>query len=89
MPKDKSQLDIYQIERETVVTEMSKSLAPVQQAQFTTLFETVTVGTPTPENITELSESIVGYIIRKQNNKPNNRKNMTDNVKKYHKLSIF
>ena len=43
MPKDKSQLDIYQIERETVVTEMSKSLAPVQQAQFTTLFETVTV----------------------------------------------
>ena len=70
MPKDKSQLDIYQIERETVVTEMSKSLAPVQQAQFTTLFETVTVGTPTPENITELSESIVGYIIRKQNNKP-------------------
>lgn len=70
MPKDKSQLDIYQIERETVVTEMSKSLAPEQQAQFTTLFETITVGTPTPENITELSESIVGYIIRKQNNKP-------------------
>ena len=70
MPKDKSQLDIYQIERETVVTEMCKSLAPDEQAQLTTLFETVTVGTPTPENIAELSESIVGYIIRKQNNNP-------------------
>lgn len=70
MPKDKSQLDIYQIERETVVTEMCKSLAPDEQAQLTTLFETVTVGTPTPENIAVLSESIVEYIIRKQNNNP-------------------
>ena len=43
MPKDKSQLDIYEIERETVVTEMCKPLAPDEQAQLTTLFETVTV----------------------------------------------
>lgn len=70
MPKDKSQLDIYQIERETVVAEICKSLAPEQQAEITTLLETVSKGVPTAEDIRELSESIVGYIIRTQNNKP-------------------
>lgn len=70
MPKDKSQLDIYQIDREAVVTEISKALEPDQQERLATLYETVTVGTPAVENITELSESIVRYIIRAQNQKP-------------------
>ncbi len=70
MPKDKSQLDIYQIERESVVTEICKSIAPEEQAQLTELLEVVTAGEPTPESINELSETIIRYIIRTQNNKP-------------------
>ena len=70
MPKDKSQLDIYQIERETVIAEICKSLALEQQTQLTTLLEAVVAGAPTVDDITELSETIVGYIIRTQNNKP-------------------
>ena len=70
MAKDKSQLDIYQIECETVVTEITRTLAPEQQAEITTLLETVTAGAPTAEDIRELSEAIIGYIIRTQNKKP-------------------
>lgn len=70
MPKDKSQLDIYQIDREAVISEISMTLKPDQQEHLAALFETVAVGSPTAENITELSESIVTYIIRAQNQKP-------------------
>lgn len=69
MAKDKSQLDIYQIERNTVVAEICKSLTQEQQLEITALLETVTSGTPTAEDIRKLSESIIGHIIRTQNNK--------------------
>ena len=70
MPKDKSQLDIYQIDREAVVSEMRKTLPPEQQAQITTLLEAVIAGTSSAEEVSELSESIIRYIIQTQNNKP-------------------